>query len=69
MYSANELRLCVPTGPGGTRSDADITEFCRRKKAGYKVRAAMAVAELLSAETARKIKSISSLLDELAPAQ
>jgi putative ATP-dependent endonuclease of OLD family len=67
LYSPNELALCTASGPGGTRTDADVAAFCRRKKAGYKVRAAMAVAGLLTEHTARKVTSVVSLLDEFAP--
>ena len=66
LYSANELALCTESGPGGTRADADVAAFCRRRGAGYKVRAAMAVASLLTEQTARQVSSINSLLDELA---
>lgn len=68
MYTSNELRLCDTTGPAGTRTDADVAAFCGRKGAGYKVRAAMVAAGLLTAETARKVRSINMLLDEFAPA-
>ena len=67
LYSANELALCTASGPGGTRTDTDVADFCRRKGAGYKVRAAMAVAGLLTERTARKVTSVMSLLDEFAP--
>jgi putative ATP-dependent endonuclease of OLD family len=67
LFSRNELANCTATGPGGTRTDADVAAFCRRSKAGYKVRAAMAVADVLTPETARLIGSIRSLLDEFAP--
>lgn len=65
MFSVNELGLCAAAGPGGTRSEADVAAFCRRKK--VKVRAAMVVAELLTPETAQKVKSINSLLGGFAP--
>lgn len=69
LFSRNELANCTATGAGGTRTDADVAAFCRRSKAGYKVRAAMAVADVLTPETARLIGSIQSLLDEFAPEQ
>jgi putative ATP-dependent endonuclease of the OLD family len=69
MYTAIDLHLCAATGPRGTRTDGDVAAFCRRKGCGFKVRAAMVVAGLLTPETARKIKSVSALLDEIAPAQ
>ena len=68
MYTSNELGLCAATGSGGTRTDADVAAFCRRKGAGYKVRAAMVVAGLLTPETARKVRSINMLLGEFASA-
>jgi putative ATP-dependent endonuclease of OLD family len=68
MYSLTELDQCRVTGPGESRTDADVAEFCRRKKSGGKVRAAMAVANLLTPETALKISSIAALLDEICPA-
>ena len=66
LYSANELANCTASGPGGTRTGVDVAAFCRRGKAGYKVRAAMAVAGLLTEQTARKVSSVISLLDEFA---
>jgi putative ATP-dependent endonuclease of OLD family len=66
LYSANELALCTSSGPGGTRTDVDVAAFCRRRGSGYKVRAAMAVAGLLTGQTACQVSSIISLLDEFA---
>lgn len=66
MYTPSELRLCAATGPRRTPTNADLAAFCRRKG---KVRAATAVAGLLTPEMARKVKSVMALLDEIAPAQ
>ena len=68
MYTSNEIGQCDGTRPAGIRTSADVAAFCRRKGSGYKVRAAMVVAGLLTAETARKVKSINMLLDEFSPA-
>lgn len=67
LFSEAELANCASTGPGGNRSGADVAAFCRRKKKAYKVRAAMAVADVLTPRTARLMSSIQSLLDEFAP--
>lgn len=67
LFSPAELANCAPTGPGGSRTGADVADFCRRKKKAYKVRAAMAVADVLTPEAARLMRSIQSLLDEFAP--
>jgi putative ATP-dependent endonuclease of the OLD family len=68
LFSSNELALCSASGSGGTRTDADVAGFCRRKKCGYKVRAAIVVADLLTPGTVANIKAVASLLDEIAPA-
>ncbi len=65
LFTKNELSNCTANGADGTRTVADVAEFCRRKKAGCKVRAAMVAAELLTAESVMKMTSISGLLDEL----
>nr|WP_287002059.1 AAA family ATPase [Gordonia sp. UBA7860] len=64
-FSRNELNNCKITGPSGTRTTDDVAAFCRFKST-YKARAAMVVAGLLDEPTARKIKSIEDLLDEIA---
>lgn len=64
LFSGNELRQCTPTGPGGKRTDTDVAAFCRRK-ADYKVRAAMAVANVLTNAQAKDITSVEALLVEL----
>jgi putative ATP-dependent endonuclease of the OLD family len=65
-FSANELALCTGTGDGGARCDADVAGFCRRRS-NYKVRAAIVVADLLTPETAAKIKAVAALLGDFAP--
>ncbi|GAB3689027.1 hypothetical protein GCM10028814_30510 [Angustibacter aerolatus] len=64
LFSPNELKTCAASGPGGSRTEADVATFCRGKK-GYKVRAAIAVAPLLTPEIVARISSISELLDGL----
>ena len=66
MFSPNELAQCAATGPGGGRCEADVAAFCRRKST-YKVRAAIVAADLLTPETAAKIKAVASVLDEIIP--
>lgn len=63
LFSANERANCTGTGPGGTRTAGDIAAFCRRKGKGYKVRAAMVVAPLITPANATSIVSLNSLLD------
>lgn len=65
LFSDNERANCDLSGHGGTRSAEDVAAFCRRKGKGYKVRAAMVVAPLLTPCTAKTIVSINRLLDEL----
>lgn len=65
LFSRNERALCETSGPNGTRTAMDVAAFCRRKGRGYKVRAAMVVAPLLTPSTARSIASINRLLDEV----
>ncbi|MCZ2810115.1 AAA family ATPase [Modestobacter sp. VKM Ac-2979] len=62
LFSTNELGNLAKTGPGGTSNDQDVAAFCRKKKSGYKVRAAIAVAAALDASTARRIASLDHLL-------
>ncbi|WP_088284651.1 ATP-dependent endonuclease [Kineosporia sp. A_224] len=64
LFTNNERANCGASGPGGTRTAEDVAAFCRRKGKGYKVRAAMVVARLFTAATAKSILSISRLLDE-----
>ncbi len=63
LFSPNELANCSASGPGGTRTADDVAEFCRRK--GYKVRAAMAIAPVLTDVTGPAIVSINNLLGEI----
>lgn len=67
-FSKNELSNCKATGPDGTHTEEDIAFFCRgleKKKSHYKVKAALAVLPLLTAENATKIASIDALLTEI----
>lgn len=66
LFSPNERANCAMTGPGGTRTDADVAMFCGRSK--YKVRAAMVVADLLDQASAPNIGTINHLLGSLDPA-
>jgi len=54
MFSRNQLSNCLPTGPSGTYTDADVATFCR----GHKVEAAIVVANLLTDAFARSIASL-----------
>jgi len=64
LFSPNERGNCTTSGPGGARTDDDVSAFCRRSK--YKVKAAMVVAGLLDATTAPNIKGVNDLLDSIA---
>jgi putative ATP-dependent endonuclease of the OLD family len=63
LFSKNLLANCAMTGPGGTRTENDIREFCVRQKCKFK--AAMAVAKALDSVTAAKITSVSNVLNEI----
>jgi putative ATP-dependent endonuclease of the OLD family len=63
LFTSNEL---ASAGLAGTPSAADVAAFCRRKNKNTKVRAAMVVAQLLDDVSARAIKSVNNLLDEVA---
>jgi putative ATP-dependent endonuclease of OLD family len=65
LFSNNERANCTTSGAGGTRTAEDVADFCRRKKNGYKVRAAMVVAPLLTDVTARQVASVERLLTEI----
>ena len=67
LFSRNERGNCAATGSAGARTDADVSAFCRRSK--YKVRAAMVVAKLLSAQNAATVQSLNRLLGEIAVPQ
>lgn len=62
LFSNNERANCAVSGSGSVRTAEDVADFCRRKKHSYKMRAAMAVAHILTEATARKIASIERLL-------
>ena len=62
MFSRNQLSNCVPTGPSGTYTDADVATFCR----SHKVEGAIVVAGLLTDALARSIASVESLLTDAA---
>ncbi len=62
LFTPNQLANCATNGPGGTPSEADLVCFIKPK---HKVRAAMAVAKVLDEPTARKIKSVDSVLTEI----
>lgn len=62
LFTNNERANCAVSA-GGIRTDADVMAFCRK----YKVAAAMVVAQLLTATTAKSITSVANLLDEIAP--
>ena len=64
-FKPNELALCAATGPSGTHTADDVAAFCRRNSK-FKANAAMVVAGLLDAPTARRITSIEDLLGEVA---
>ncbi|MCZ4542919.1 ATP-dependent endonuclease [Rhodococcus erythropolis] len=61
LFSKNELANCAVSGPGKSRTEADVAAFCR-KKSKYKVQAAMVIVDLLDAQTARSISSMEKLL-------
>jgi putative ATP-dependent endonuclease of OLD family len=58
MFSPNQLSNCIPTGPSGSYTDANVAAFCRK----YKVEAAIVVANMLTDALARSIVSVESLL-------
>jgi putative ATP-dependent endonuclease of OLD family len=62
LFTANQLAVCVPSGPGGTYEEAEVAEFCR----SHKVEAAVVVAGLLTDTTARAITSVEIVLSEAA---
>jgi putative ATP-dependent endonuclease of OLD family len=55
---------CATTGPSASRTEDDVAAFCRFKST-YKVRAAIAVSNVLDEAQARKITSIESLLADV----
>jgi putative ATP-dependent endonuclease of OLD family len=64
LFSDNERANCNTSGPGGTRTTADVAAFCR-SSSKHKVRAAMVVAPLIGEPQARAIGSLNKLLDEI----
>lgn len=60
LFRHGSLKHCSATGPDGTRTEEDVRAFCVHKK--NKVYAAMAVAQVLTAETAAKIVSVNAVL-------
>lgn len=64
LFRHGSLKSCVPTGPSGTYTSEDIQKFCRKNK----VYAAMAVAAVLTSETAEKIASVNAVLIASTPA-
>ena len=66
QFTRNELANCSTSGPAGTRTAEDVADFCRRKKGGYKVRAAIVVAQVLDESMVRSVTSIDDLLNEIA---
>lgn len=65
-FSQKELNNCTASGPGNTRTEADIANFCRRKSS-HKVKAALSIRQLFTAANASRVMSIESLLKEIAP--
>lgn len=61
LFTKNEKLNCQATGPSGQRTQDDVAGFCR-KKSSYKVRAAIVVANILSAEDAEQMPTLVRLL-------
>lgn len=61
LYTQNQLKLLVPTGPGGAFTDEDVATFCRKEK----VIAAMIVASLLDEAAVRSIASVEGMLAQI----
>lgn len=64
QFSKAHLQNCKTSGPDGERTASDVADFCRMKS-DYKVRAALSVAAILTAESVTKITSIENLLKEI----
>ena len=62
LFTPGELANCAQASPGGERTQEDVASFCRRKRHGYKMRAAIVAAETLDVESAAKIGPVSALL-------
>lgn len=63
-FSRNELRNCASSGVGGKHTEDDVSAFCRRK-ATYKVNAALSCLPLFTEKNASQVSSIESLLGEI----
>lgn len=61
LFTKNQLKLLVATGPGGAVTDDDVATFCR----GDKVNAALVAVSILTETTARSITSIEGLLAQV----
>lgn len=61
LFSQNQLKLVVPSGPQKSYTDADVAQFCR----SHKVEAAIVVAGVMTAASARAMKSVESVLTEV----
>lgn len=61
LFTKNEKLNCHASGPDGQRTEEDVAAFCR-KKSSYKVRAAIAVANMLTTELAEQMTTLVRLL-------
>lgn len=66
-FQPNQLSLCEKSGVSQTRTAEDVSAFCRRNT-DFKVRAALSIAAVMTSESARRIKSIDDLLNEITTA-
>lgn len=64
LFTPNQLNNCAKTGPGGAPSEDDLRTFVHKFK--HKVRAAMAIAQVLDEASARKIASLDASLMKIA---
>lgn len=62
LFSKNQLDTVVPSGPQRSYTDVDVAKFCR----SYKVEAAIVVAGVMTAATARAMTSVESVLTQVA---
>lgn len=63
LFSNNERATCPPPATGGTRLNAEISDFCRHKK--RKIKAAIMVVNSLGANEAANLESVVRLLNSL----
>ncbi|GAT86054.1 hypothetical protein CVCC1112_714 [Paenarthrobacter nicotinovorans] len=63
-FSRNELGNCIVSAPSRIPTEAELVAFCRRSRT-YKVKAALSVLSLFTADSARRVSSIESLLEEV----